>query len=51
MDELNQTSVVTPEEQNAEKEMTIEVTDEQLRDKLLLTLDLIQILNKTLLTS
>jgi len=33
MDELNQTSVVTPEEQNAEKEMTIEVTDEQLRDK------------------
>jgi len=34
MDQLNQDpSVVTPEEQNAEKEMTTEVTDEQLRAK------------------
>lgn len=33
MDDLKPTSEVTAEEQNAEKEMTTEVTDEQLRDK------------------
>jgi hypothetical protein len=33
MDEINTTSVVTPEEQNAEKEFTREVTDEELREK------------------
>lgn len=35
MDNLNLNSVVTPEEQNAEKEMTTEVTDEQLREKVI----------------
>lgn len=33
MDENNQNSVVTPEEQNAEKELIKEVTDDELRSK------------------